>query len=177
MSIMASFKHQARRFAGRGARNMLAAGLGFLAITAAVAPSYAQQLPPTPIAAQSVTSQSVTSLPSYTPPPGTQACMKKYRDPADQAQCALDELRRDTEAKKTRIKASDQRIANANQRIAAANTQIATLESEKNCVDVVTTAFKNGQIDKDELRVTLSGRKPSEYGWPALAQKFNLKCG
>jgi len=173
MSIRASFQQQAKRFARHGARNiMAAAGIGLIAATAVIAPGYAQQLPATPISAQGV-----TSLPSYTPPPGTQACMKKYRDPADQAQCALDELRRNIEVNKTRSRAAQERISNADQRMVAANTQIATLESEKNCVDVVTTAFKNGQIDKDELRVTLSGRKPSEYGWPALAQKFNLKCG
>jgi len=156
MSIRASFQH-AKQYAGRGARNVLAAaGIGLIAATAAVAPSYAQQ-------------PAITSLPSYTPPPATMACMK-YRDPGDQAQCMYNELRRDTEAKRARIKAADQRIA-------AANTQIAALEGEKNCVDVVSAAFKNGQIDKDELRATLGGRKPSEYGWPALAQKFNLKCG
>lgn len=55
MSIMTSFQQQAKRFAGRGARNMLAAaGLGLLAATAAVAPSYAQQASVTQIATAAV---------------------------------------------------------------------------------------------------------------------------
>lgn len=170
MSIMTSFKHQAQRFAGRGARNMLAAaGLGLLAATIAVAPGSAQQLPATPIAAQGI-----TSFPSYTPPPGTQACMKKYRDPADQAQCALDELRRDTEAKKARIKASNERISNADQRIAKANEQIAQLQTKDGCRDTFTKAFQSGAVDRAKLNLTLNGRKPSEYGWCNLTQEFGL---
>jgi hypothetical protein len=44
MSIRASFQHYAKQYAGRGARNMLAAaGIGFIAATAVVAPGYAQQ--------------------------------------------------------------------------------------------------------------------------------------
>jgi hypothetical protein len=50
MSIRASFQQQAKRYAGRGARNiMAAAGIGLIAATAVVAPGYAQQA--TPIAA------------------------------------------------------------------------------------------------------------------------------
>jgi len=148
-----------RYASGRGARNALAAaGIGLIAATAAVAPSYAQQ------AAQDR-------------PGHTAACMKYREDNGDRLQCEYNASVARTEANKAKIAKADQRIANADQRISAANTQIAALESEKNCVDVVSTAFKNGRIDKDELRATLGGRKPSEYGWPALAQKFNLKCG
>jgi len=52
MSIRASFQQQAKRYAERGARNiMAAAGIGLIAATAVVAPGYAQQA--TPIAATS----------------------------------------------------------------------------------------------------------------------------
>ena len=149
MSIRASFQQQAKRYAGRGARNMMAAaGIGLLAATAAVAPSYAQQA-------------------NQDRPGHTAACMQYREDNGDRLQCEYNASVARTEANKARIRVADQRIAKANE-------QIVELQAKDDCRNAFTKAFQSGAVDKAKLSLTLNGRKPSEFGWCNLKQEFGL---
>ena len=143
MSIMASFTQQAKRFAGRGTRNMLAAaGLGLLAVTAAVAPSYAQQAGVTQIAATTEITAD-TKCKDYKPGQGGQSAI--------------------CEIKKGEVLKAQERVL---------DQQLITLAQKQRCTDFLISGIKQGSLDKDAVRAAYNGRPVQQVHSCEIAAKF-----